>query len=224
MTNQNLLWSDANKEPSSGLLYQRSSQSKMPRGRLILLHGVGGNESNLASIAPYLSPDLEFLVIRGPLSLGAGSYAWFQVNFTIDGPSINVDQAEESRRLLLTFIDAQSPLPTLIAGFSQGGIMSASVGLSAPNKVRGFGLLSGRILPELRDRIAPKEELASLSAFIAHGRHDPKLPHFWADQAVELLKGLGVTHKAQSYEMGHEMTHPEINDFSNWVNETLALV
>lgn len=223
MTHQDLHWSGAENEPSSGLLFRQASQTDTPRARLLLLHGVGGNESNLTSLAPYLSADLELMVLRGPRQLGPGAFAWFEVSFTSEGPRINAKQEEESRHRLVSFIDALPPLPTAIAGFSQGGIMSAGVALTAPSKVRGFGLLSGRILPELRDQIAPREELSSLSGFVAHGHHDTKLPYFWADQAVALLTEVGVPHQAHSYEMGHEITRTEITDFSYWVNETLSL-
>ncbi|WP_020679986.1 alpha/beta hydrolase [Marinobacterium rhizophilum] len=210
-------------EPQTGLHFRKHNSTVEPRARLLLLHGVGGNETNLASFADYLPADLEVLLLQAPLQTGPEGYAWFQVSFTAQGPSINEAQAEASRELLLRFIGAQPPLPTVIAGFSQGGIMSASVGLSAPALVAGFGLLSGRILPELEPRIAPREALQPLSAFIAHGRHDDKLPLFWAERASECLQRLEVSHQTHVYEMNHEIIKDELVDFVDWLKPTLAL-
>ena len=210
-------------EPHSGLLFRKCSESGEPRARLLLLHGVGGNESNLASLASYLPSNLEVLLLQAPLQIAPQGFAWFQVNFTSEGPRIDPEQADASRRLLLAFLDALPPLPTIIAGFSQGGILSASVGLSAPQKVKGFGLLSGRILPELESNIAPAHALASLSAFVAHGRYDNKLPPYWADRADALLARLGVSYEMHFYDMGHEIIDEEITDFAHWLSKTLGL-
>lgn len=63
-----------------------------------------------------------------------------------------------SRLALIRFVKQMqatfgiAPQHTVIAGFSQGGILSFSVALSAPERVAGFGVLSGRILPELEPR------------------------------------------------------------------------
>ncbi|WP_454719817.1 MULTISPECIES: alpha/beta hydrolase [Cupriavidus] len=211
-------------EPVSGLHYRRARQPRAPRARLVLLHGVGGNESNFAALDGHWPAGLEVLLLRAPLRMGPSGFAWFPVSFTAGGPVIDAAQAEASRERVLRFLGALPPLPTVIAGFSQGGIVSASVGLSAPRQVSGFGLLSGRILPEIAPRIAPPEALRTLGAFIAHGRHDDKLPPFWAERADALLGRLGVRHETRFYDMGHELSHAEVADFVQWLRQTLGLV
>ncbi|WP_395608082.1 alpha/beta hydrolase [Pseudomonas sp. B22129] len=206
----------------TGLHYRRRPAHATPRARLVLLHGVGGNETNLAGLINDLPADIELLFVRGPLPMGPQRYAWFQVSFIGEGPRINEPQAEASRQSLIQFVQNQAPLPTLIAGFSQGGIMSASVALSAPQAVAGFGLLSGRILPELKPAIAARDELEHLCAFVAHGRNDEKLPVFWAERSREMLNALGVPCRYQVYDMAHEMAEEEIADFVGWVENTLS--
>jgi len=72
------------------------------------------------------------------------------VNFTAAGPVIVETEAEQSRQTLLRFVEqlqsvySIAPRKTVIAGFSQGGILSASVALSAPDLTAGFAVLSGR--------------------------------------------------------------------------------
>jgi phospholipase/carboxylesterase len=220
MLNQNS-FSDPAREPESGIFFRKACSSSAPKGRLLLLHGVGSNEVNLASLAASLPADLEVLLLRGPLQVGPQGFAWYQVNFTSNGPSFNQEQAESSRQLLLRFIKALPPLPTVIAGFSQGGIMSSSVGVTEPELVKGFALLSGRMLREIDPRIAAADRLKSVSAFIAHGLQDNVLPVDWAKEADAWLERIGVVHETHFYTMAHEIIAEELADFSAWLTKTL---
>jgi phospholipase/carboxylesterase len=105
----------------------------------------------------------------------------------------------------------------VVAGFSQGGIMSASVALSAPQSVGGFGLLSGRILPELEPHIADRAQLAGLRALVSHGEHDATLPVHWAHRSDALLTGLGVPHELRLYPMDHGISASMQADFVAWL-------
>ncbi|MCB1915868.1 MAG: hypothetical protein KDG52_09150 [Rhodocyclaceae bacterium] len=199
-----------------------------PSALLLLLHGVGGNESNLAALAAGVGPDTLVILPRGPLALGPGQYAWFNVAFTPNGPEIRADEAEASRRMLIRFVEALqaahgiAPDRTAIAGFSQGGILSASVALSAPERVRGFAVLSGRILPELEPMLAPRERLAGLQALIAHGREDSTLPVAWAQRADGWLDRLGVARQLRLYAGGHSVSPPMADDFLAWHRSLLS--
>jgi phospholipase/carboxylesterase len=191
----------------------------------VLLHGVGGNETNLLSLADGVAQDTLVVFVQGPLALGPGQFAWFRVAFTEQGPRIVPEEAESSRKALIQFL-AQlkqehgiAPGHTVIAGFSQGGIMSAGVALSAPQSVAGFGLLSGRILPELQPHIASRDALAGLSAFVGHGEYDSKLPVDWAHKSDALLRELGVAHTLQLYPIDHGISPDMQNDFLEWLAE-----
>jgi phospholipase/carboxylesterase len=184
---------------------------------------VGSNESNLAPTAESLPENIEVLLLRGPLQLGPQGFAWYQVNFTSNGPSFSYEQAENSRQQLQSFIEALPPLPTVIAGFSQGGIMSSSIGVTEPELVKGFALLSGRMLREIEPQMASAERLRATSAFIAHGQRDGVLPIDWAREADAWLNRIGVAHETHHYDMAHEIVAEELADFSRWLSKTLSL-
>jgi len=212
----------------SGLSFERTGAAG-PEGLLVLLHGVGGNETNLAGLAAAMDPELACILPRGPLAYGPGSHAWFDVRFGPFGPAIDPDQAEASRAQLAALVHSlQDGLGlgrarTVVAGFSQGGIMSASVALSRPDLVAGFGILSGRILPELEPHLAPPEALRGLSAFVSHGRHDPTLPPGWADRSDAWLRRLEVPCESRRYDAGHELTADMAQDFRAWLRRVLPL-
>lgn len=216
-------------DPAFALAYRvRAPAPARPAALLVLLHGVGGNETNLAGLAAGVAADTLVVLPRGRLELGAGQYAWFRVAFTAGGPRIEAGEAEESRLALIRFV-AQlqaahgiAAARTTIAGFSQGGILSASVGLTAPASVAGFAVLSGRILPELEPLLASPEQLAHARALVAHGRDDTKLPVSWAERADALLARLGVTHALRLYPGGHGISEAMARDFLDWTHATLA--
>ena len=190
---------------------------------VILLHGVGGNELNLVDLASGIDPDTLVVFPRGPLSISADQFAWFRVAFTAEGPSIVEAEAEDSRRRLIHFVEQMQlahgiqPENTVIAGFSQGGIMSASVALSTPERVKGFAVLSGRILPELEPHLANRARLARLRAFVGHGEHDRTLPVLWAQRADQWLTDLGVEHVTRHYPIGHEISSAMRAEFLEWL-------
>ncbi|MCM2341442.1 phospholipase [Rhodoferax sp.] len=205
----------------------RQPQPAQPKALLVLLHGVGGSESNLGDLAAGIDPDTLVLLPRGPLTLGPGQFAWFRVAFTASGPRIEAQEAEQSRLALIHFV-AQlqaahgiSPQQTVIAGFSQGGILSASVALTAPESVAGFGILSGRILPELEPHLAEPARLTALRAFIGHGEFDSKLPVLWAQRSEALLSQLGVAHSSRRYPIDHGISAAMQADFLQWLSGVL---
>lgn len=200
-----------------------------PKALVLLLHGVGGNETNLRELASAMDPHTLVVMPRGPLTLGPGQYGWFRVNFTATGPVIVEAEAEQSRQTLIRFVQQLqqahgiAPQHTVVAGFSQGGILSASVALSAPELVAGFAVLSGRILPELNPHLASPAQLQHLNAFIGHGEYDSKLPVVWAQRSDELLNQLGVPHSTRLYPIDHGISAAMQADFLSWLSTVQAV-
>ena len=213
-------------DAGSGIAF-RALGPEAPEALVVLLHGVGGNELDLEGLAVAGDPRILHLLVRGPLVLGPGGFGWFQVNFTAQGPVIDATQAENGRQRLAAFIEnlqretGLGPERTVVAGFSQGGIMSAGLALTRPDLVAGFGLLSGRILPEIAPHIAGQDALAGLSGFVSHGLRDNVLPVAWAERSDAWLKELGVAFRSRRYPAGHEITVDMEQDFQAWLNQTL---
>ena len=204
------------------LAYRAASEPAHPRRLLVLAHGVGGDETNLAPFAAGVPADTAVVLARAPLTLGPGRYAWFEVEFGPDGPRPNLAAAEASRHVLAAFIGEMqadlgvAPADTVIAGFSQSGIMSASVALTRPELVAGFGVLAGRILPELEPRLADRASLRRLQAFVGHGRDDTKLAVDWAHRADAWLTDLDVAHEMRLYPVDHGLPPAMQRDFLAW--------
>ena len=194
---------------------------------LLLLHGVGSNEHDLFELAPFLDKRFLIISVRAPNTLGPGSFAWFEVNFTPQGPAINPEQAEASRETLIIFIKeaittyGANPKQVYLMGFSQGAIMSASVALTRPELVAGAALMSGRILPEIQPLIASHEELSGFPFLVVHGTADMVLPISYGRASRTLLSSLPVDLTYHEYPMGHEVSQASLRDVTAWLSEQL---
>ena len=194
---------------------------------LLLLHGVGSNENDLFGLAPYLDERFLIISVRAPNTLGPGSYAWFDVDFTPQGPVIDPAQAEVSRKALIDFIGeaitayGADPKQVYLLGFSQGAIMSASIALTRPDLVAGVALMSGRILPEIQTLMAAPEKLEGFPILVVHGIDDTVLPINHGRASRQLLASLPVELTYHEYPIGHEVSQESLADVSSWLSAQL---
>lgn len=195
-----------------------------PRTLLLLLHGVGGDEHQWVRLGMQVPDDTLVVLPRGPRSISGERIGWFREGLSADGPQVVEEEAEDARLKLLQFISQLqsrfdiAPSRTVVAGFSQGGMLAASVALTAPECIAGFGVVCGRLMPELEPRLAPADGLRKLDALIIHGRGDETLPVEWAERAAGWLAQLGVTHEVQLHDAGHELAAAMEADLLHWFN------
>ena len=194
---------------------------------LLLLHGIGSNEDDLYTLAPYL--DGRFLVVsaRAPLVMGPGSFGWFNIEFTPRGMIADQEQAEQSHSLLLKFIGELveayevDPACVYLMGFSQGAAMSLSVALTNPEKLGGVVAMSGRFPSLSGSQVAGPEAFRGLPVLITHGIYDPVLPIEDGRAAREKLEALPVELAYHEYPMGHEVSLESLRDVSAWLKSSL---
>jgi phospholipase/carboxylesterase len=194
---------------------------------LLLLHGVGSNEYDLFGLAPYLDKRFLIISVRAPYTMGVNSFAWFEVNFTPQGPIIQPEQAEASRNRIMTFLNEAiaaydaDPQQVYLMGFSQGAIMSASVALTRPELVAGVVLMSGRILSQIEPLVAAPEKLKGLPVLVVHGTSDGVLPISNGRDSQKTLSALSVDLIYREYPMGHEVSRESLADVTSWLSARL---
>lgn len=194
---------------------------------ILLLHGVGSHERDLFDLAQYLDPRCLVVSARAPNAFGPDSFAWYPVEFTAAGPIIDAEAAEDSRLILLRFIDeliatyGVDAQRVYLMGFSQGAIMSLAVALTQPDKAAGVVAMSGRLLPELQPKIAA--HLNGLPIFMSHGLRDLIIPIGEARAARLALSRLAVRLTYREYDMGHQVTVESLNDIVAWLKQQLTM-
>lgn len=179
---------------------------------LVLLHGVGGDETGLPALTADFDPRLLILSPRAPYRHGNGRYRWFDVDFTPDGPVIDAHEAESSRLLMVQYLNdavmayGADPRRVYLLGFSQGATLAYSLLLTAPARLRGAVLMAGRVLPEIAPLAAPIPALRHLTLLIQHGVADPVVPLARALDARDLFADMGVALGYREHAAGHELT------------------
>ncbi len=197
---------------------------------LVLLHGVGSNERDLFTLAPYLDPRLLVVSVRAPIPLGPQSNAWYHVRWMPDGTPVGDDaEAAASGDTLLRFLpqvaaaQGADPARIYLMGFSQGAIMSLSIALLAPTAVRGIVLMSGRLLAPAWNRRAPDAAFAGFPVFVAHGVRDAVLPIADGRALRDALATLPVALTYREYDMAHEVSNESLQDIAAFLTGQLDL-
>ncbi len=190
---------------------------------LLLLHGIGADENDLFGLAPFLDERFFIASVRAPFTLPYGGFAWFELLLEPGKIGFNAKQFEQSRQMILEFIDeivAEHDLDAkrvYLCGFSQGSMMSLSAMLSAPEKFAGVVAMSGRAMSEMLPETKDSDAFKNFPVFVTHGIYDPVLPIENGRATKEILSRLPVDLEYKEYEMAHQISQESLNDVSNWL-------
>lgn len=160
--------------------------------------------------------------VQAPNKLGNDSYTWYNLDFSTGKLTYKKEEAEKSRLQVLQFIaqlkskhsfDAKR---VYVCGFSQGGILAYSLGLTNPDKIKGIAVLSGRLLEDIKPLIKSNENLKSLKIFVSHGTIDKVIDVSSAREAHTYLQQLKLKLSYHEYPVGHTISNDMFNDLIHW--------
>lgn len=186
---------------------------------LVLLHGYGADEMDLVPLAAELDPALPVVSLRGPLSLGGGMRAWYQLQQTARGFVIDEREVRAGDALLAESLAelAQERGKLVPLGFSQGGGMAARAALFHPEHVRDVACLSSVPSRTRPDERAPAQKLSGIRAFVGHGLQDPLLGPDAGRELRDELQNAGFQVTFREYPMGHMIQGEEVADLRSWL-------
>lgn len=207
-----------------------------PTWAVIWLHGLGADGNDFVSIVPELGLPRDIAVRfvfphapHRPITVNGGYVmrGWYDIE-ALDG-NRRADEGGilESSVAVRKLIERENArgVPSsriVLIGFSQGGAMAYTVGLSHADSLAGIVALSAYIP-------APAQLEASLSAanrstpvFAAHGTDDDILPVELGEQARATLEKLGFDIEWHTYPMAHSVCMPEVVALGAWLRARLA--
>jgi len=183
----------------------RPNSDEMPL--VFVLHGRGADANDLADLAPMMDGPGGYRFVFPNAPEPFEPTPGFQFGYTwFDGWPAEPDSFLRSRTLLLRFIDdivAQLPTPpgkVVLAGFSQGGMMSLDVGFRTKQRLAGIVVMSGA----LNEGEMP--EFAEIPVLIVHGTEDDMIPVLAARRARRVLEQHGIQPEYHEFPMGHFVT------------------
>lgn len=159
----------------------------------MLLHGRGTSEDDILPLADELDPDRRLVAIapRGPLSLPPGGSHWYQARSVgYPGPETFLPTFET----LSGWLDAlDTPIDrTVIAGFSQGAVMTYALGLGEGRpRPAAIVALSG-FMPTADGFALALDDLDGYPVAIGHGRFDPVIEASFGRAARDRLEQAGA--------------------------------
>lgn len=194
-----------------------------PHPGLLLLHGRGADERDLPELLSHLDPRLLGISLRAPFDWPGGGYCWYQLAGPGQPETPTFRESLARLQAVLADLPARYPVDPsrlFLLGFSQGSVMATSLLVTEPHRVAGALLLSGFSPPEGKFAIA-REAVRGKPAFVAHGTRDPVIDVRQGRAVRAWLEGLGLDLTYREYEMGHQVSGPELRDADAWLREQL---
>jgi phospholipase/carboxylesterase len=180
---------------------------------LLLLHGTGGDETDLLGLGERVSPGAALLSPRGQV-LEGGMPRFFRR--LAEGV---FDEADVRRRAadLATFVvearDAYGISAPVGIGFSNGANIAAAVLLLHPGVLAGAALL--RAMVPLAE--APPAKLAGTPVLILSGARDPVVPAENAARLAAIYAEAGAEVRHETLPAGHGLTQDDISRVKIWL-------
>jgi len=190
---------------------------------VVVLHGRGADANDLADIAPYVDTagGCRFVLPNAPrpFEMYPGmtfGFSWF------DGWPPSPESIASSRELLLDFLDEVTrmyPTPPgrfILAGFSQGALMSFDCGYRTTQPLAGIIAMSGAIYEKELPPIRP------LPVLILHGTQDDMIPVLAARRARRILEEHGVEPEYHEFPMGHNVSPESMEVVRRFIGKLLT--
>lgn len=198
------------------------------RRLLLLLHGSGSDERQLADAADAVDPAAGFLVVtpRAPLARRGGASSWFRTSRVsgIDPETLD-DALGPLGLLVLEVCDRENldPAATVVGGFSQGGVIAFALATRSRAEWRPAAVwsLCGALVPETVGALAfDPRLLVGVPVLFQYASEDPLVAESDSQRGIARLRSVGAVLTAVSYATGHEVSPPALADATAWLGTT----
>lgn len=181
---------------------------------IVTLHGTGGDEHDLISIAEKIAPDAAVIGVRGDVN-ESGNLRFFK---RTGMGQYDLDDLSKRGQALHEFIQqvAQekgfSPHQVILLGFSNGTNIALHIALN--NKPTYGGLV---LMAPLYPLPVPEidQKLANTPVFVSMGENDPIVPVKESHHVIDILKKTGAP-LTTSWVNGHKITYDLLIDLASW--------
>ncbi|MDR9437364.1 MAG: alpha/beta hydrolase [Thiohalophilus sp.] len=200
---------------------------------VIWLHGLGADGHDFEPLVPELGlDDVRFVLPHAPVQPvtvngGMPMRAWYDIR----SPQIQQEEDSEgihaSQAMLEALIRRErergiASRRLILAGFSQGGAIALHSGLRHGEPLGGILALS-TYLPlaaTFEQERTPINQTVPI--FMAHGKSDPIVPLWLAEDSRYFLEQAGYSVDWHTYPIQHQVALDEIGDIAAWLRNTLS--
>lgn len=202
---------------------------------VVWLHGLGDSGHGFAPIVPELrlpaDAGVRFLFPHAPeipvtINGGMRMRAWYDIktmDLTNRADEAGVRQSADAVKALLDKLISEG-IPSeqiMLAGFSQGGVITLHLLPRLPYKLAGFMALSTYMACPEKLATEQLSHNKTTPVFIAHGTQDPVVPLTAGQQAFHTYKAAGFNVSWRDYRMPHSVCAQEIDEISRFIQSRL---
>jgi len=203
---------------------------------VIWLHGLGDSGAGFAPVVPHLNlphdHTIRFVFPHAmdqavTINNGLMMPAWYDIKNDDLHSRADMNGVLESETLVRALIQEQidggiSANNIVLAGFSQGGVMSLFTGLRFEQTLAGIMGLSC-YLP-IKNQLPAELSTANTSTPVLqhHGKLDDVVPVSSGEMAYKLLSDSGYDTHWQAYPMAHSVLPQQLNDIGKWLVNCLV--
>lgn len=187
---------------------------------VLLLHGMGSHENDLASLAQYLPAEYASASLRAPIPM-MGGFAWFKPSATpgVPDPADVVAAARAALEWIDRHVDPGTPIVPM--GFSQGGAMVSQMLRTRPERFIAGVMMSGFISEvDLPTDAAFKE--AEIPVFIGRGDKDPIIPEERFVAAADWMHEHSLLTEVVYNGMDHSICEPELVNIIHFLDYAIT--
>lgn len=209
--------------------YEEMPCRERPRGLMVWLHGLGADGYDLQPAAEMLDlARIRHVFPHAPvrpvtINGGMAMRAWYDIAATDLSRQEDAAGMLASARQILELVNdlgRDSGLPVILAGFSQGAVVSlAAASMGMPN-LTAVVAMSGYVPECLQPSLAG---LSGLPVFMGHGEEDSVIPFRLARSGAENLVQAGAAVAWHAYAMPHTICQQELGDLSGWLKQLPCL-
>jgi phospholipase/carboxylesterase len=189
-------------------------------GALVLFHGRGADERDLLPLLDALDPErrLDGFCPRGPLALPPGGAHWYvvhRVGFP-DPPTF-----AEGFAAAAGFVDSLQHERIVLGGFSQGAVMSLSVGLGS-GRPRPAAIVAFSGFVPVVDGWELGTDMPFPPIAIGHGAYDQVIPLEFAHRSLALLEAAGASVLYRESPLPHAIDPAFVGELVPWVRDAVS--
>jgi phospholipase/carboxylesterase len=199
----------------SPIVHVTRQASDTPAGALVLLHGRGADEVDLAPLLDLLDPGQRLIGLapRGPLALPPGGAHWYavrEIGFPDPGTFLPTF-AQLSDWLDGALAEVGVDLGrTVLGGFSQGAVMSYALGLAADRPGPAGILAMSGFIPTVEGFELDPAARAGMPVSISHGTYDPVIGVDFGREARDRLDAAGLDVSYREDPVAHQIAPPAV--------------
>lgn len=211
-----------NSDDLKGTRDGQKAREKISSTTFLLLHGTGGNEEDLISLAYELDQSAAILSPRGKVLENGVAPRFFR---RLTEGVFDVEDLKFRTNELANFLKNASntygfDMDHLIAvGYSNGANIASSMLLLRP-EVLSAAILFRAMVP-LLPQVLP--DLTNKHIFMSSGLHDPIIPKQETERLIGLFKKAGAKVSLHWQNSGHELRMNEINTAREWLSNLAFL-